>query len=69
MYIYFYISNNMNGVNMKYKMKKIIKDESENESNDIIFIPERLINASYDKEEAKEIWIFDDDYLTNYNEK
>lgn len=54
---------------MKFKMKKIIKDESKNKIKENIFIPEKLINASLDKESSKEIWIFDNDYLTNYNEK
>ncbi len=54
---------------MKFKMKKIIKDDSKNKIKENNFVRENLINVSFNIKESNEIWIFDDDYLTSYNEK
>ena len=48
---------------MKYKMKRIIKDDSKpiEEMGEKIIKPEKIIKASIDTEVSNEIWIYDEE--------
>ena len=55
---------------MKYKMKRIIKDDSKpiEEMGDKIIKPEKIIKASIDTEVSNEIWIYDERDTNLYNQ-
>ena len=55
---------------MKYKMKRIIKDDSKpiEEMGAKIIKPEKIIKASIDTEVSNEIWIYDERDTNLYNQ-
>ena len=55
---------------MKYKMKRIIKDDSKpiEEMGEKIIKPEKIIKASIDTEVSNEIWIYDERDTNLYNQ-
>lgn len=55
---------------MKYKMKRIIKDDSKpvEELGERIEKPEKLIKASIDTEVSNEIWVYDEKETNLYNQ-